>query len=319
MAGLADQPIRIGVSSCVLGHPVRCDGGHKLDRFVRDTLGRFLHLVDVCPELEMGLGGPGEPLRLVQLGRGVRMISEGGVDHTAEMTDYARRRCDELAGENLCGFIVQEDSPACGLDRVKIHRHGSTAQLRGRGLFTAALMERMPYLPVEESGSFDDPAPRENFVERIFAYRRLKMLFSRRWRLGDLADFHRREELVVISHDRAAYEQLGQLLNLAKARPRKEVAGEYQRVMLAALSRLATRPKQTDVLRHVSSFLARLLDETDRRELTESIESYRRGTVPLVVPVTLLRHHVRRHGLSHLAEQTYLDPHPHETLLRNHV
>jgi uncharacterized protein YbgA (DUF1722 family)/uncharacterized protein YbbK (DUF523 family) len=319
MAGLADQPVRIGVSACVTGQEVLCDEARKPYRFVRDTLGRLLHLVQVCPQMEMDLGVPPESLRLVQLGRGVRLISQSGVDRTTEMTDYARKRCNDLAGENLCGFIVQEGSAACGMERVKVHRHVGTAQPRGRGLFTAALMERMPHLPVEESGRLDDPAPRENFVERVFAYRRLRILFSRRWRIGDLLDLHRREELLILSHDRPSYEQLGRLMASAKNRSKKELAAEYQRVMLAALERVATRPKQTSILWHVSGFLGRLLDVADRRELSETVESYRRGMAPLIVPVTLLRHHVRRHGLKYLAEQTYLHPHPHELLLRNHV
>jgi len=315
----AETPIRIGVSACVLGQNVRFDGGHKLDHFVRDTLGSFVQFVHVCPELEMGLGVPRESLRLVRIGKSVRMISQSGVDHTATMKDYARKRCDRLEGEALCGFIVQKNSPSCGMERVKVYRENTMPERNGRGMFTAALMERMPHLPVEEVGRLNDPGLRENFVERVFAYRRLRQMFSGRWTVGDLVAFHAREKLLLLSHDRPSYEKLGRLVASAKRRPRAEVADEYQKLMLEALGRLATRGKQTNVLSHISGYFKSLLDDDDRREVREVIESYRNGLVPLIVPITLLRHHVRRHGVDYLAQQTYMDPHPRELMLRNHA
>lgn len=315
----SDRPIRVGVSACVLGHNVRFDGGHKLDHFVRDTLGTFVEFVNVCPEMEVGMGVPRESVRLVRIGGGIRMVSQSGVDHTTAMKKYARERCERLAGDELCGFIVQKNSPSCGMERVKVYRPGTMPERNGRGLFTAALMERMPHLPVEENGRLNDPALRENFVERIFAYRRLRQLFSGRWRVGDLVAFHSREKLLVLSHDRPAYERLGRLVASAKGRSREEVADEYQETLLGALARLAARGKQTNVLSHISGYLKRLLDDEDRREVQDVIESYRQGLVPLIVPITLLRHHVRRHGLEYLAQQTYMDPHPRELMLRNHA
>jgi uncharacterized protein YbgA (DUF1722 family)/uncharacterized protein YbbK (DUF523 family) len=314
----------IGISACILGQEVRYNGGHKLDRFIRDTLGAFVRFVPVCPEVEIGLGVPRETIRLVQDdasdGRRLRLIApRSGLDHTRTMETYAVRKTRALAKESLCGYIVQSGSPSCGMERVRVHRDNGGAPLRkGRGVFTSALMQRFPSLPVEEDGRLSDPGLRENFIERVFAYRRVRSMFTGRWKLGDLVAFHSREKLLVLAHDRPAYQKLGRLVANAKQHERARVAAEYERLLMASLTRLATRGKQTNVLDHIAGYFKKLLDDGDRKELRDVIASYRAGLVPRIVPVTLLRHHVRRHDIEYLAEQTYLDPHPSELMLRNH-
>jgi uncharacterized protein YbgA (DUF1722 family)/uncharacterized protein YbbK (DUF523 family) len=322
-ASAAPTEIRIAVSACVLGHQVRFDGGHKLSRFLRDTFGTYVEYLPLCPEMDIGLGAPRETLRLVDDGDGgqARLVApKSGSEYTRTMLAYARRKCAELAELDLQGAIVQKGSPSCGMERVRVYPEaGGQPAKRGRGLFTQVLMERFPFLPVEEDGRMNDPKLRENFVERVFAYRRLRDLFSKRWRLGDLVRFHTREKLLLLAHDRPTLSHLGRLVAGAKGRPRRELALEYEEVFMTGLRKIATRRKHTDVLQHAAGHLKKLVDTGDRAELHETIERYRQGELPLVVPITLLRHHVRRNGVEYLAGQSYLDPHPRELALRNHV
>lgn len=314
--------IQIGISACILGQEVRYNGGHKLDRFLRDTLGTYVRFVPVCPEVEIGLGVPRETLRLEQIGgpETLRLVApRSGSDHTAAMVAFARAKALELGAAELCGYILQKGSPSCGMERVRIYGAGGMPQRNGRGLFAQVLLEALPELPVEEDGRLNDPRLRENFIERIFAYRRLRRLFRARWTRGELVAFHSREKLLLLAHDRPSYEALGRLVAAAKQTDRALLVEQYRRLFLGGLARIATTRKQTNVLQHVAGHLREVLDEAERRELQELIESYHRQWVPLIVPLTLIRHHVRRHGLSYLAQQTYLDPHPQELMLRNHV
>ncbi len=315
----AKSEIRIGVSACLLGSRVRHDGGHKKDAFVTGALSRFVTFVSVCPEVEVGMGTPRESVRLVRLGGEVRMVAPAsGTDHTDAMRRWAGGRARELEGEDLCGFVLKKDSPSCGMERVEVHSKGAAAP-SGRGLFARALMERMPLLPVEEEGRLDDPRLRENFVERVFAYRRLKSLLARRRRVGDLARFHAAEKLLLLAHDPAACGALGRLAAAARGRPRAEVAGGYGERYMRALAKLATPGRHAKVLRLMAGYLEDLLPAEERQELHQAIADFRRGLLPLVVPLTLLGHHVRRHRVSSLQGQTYLEPHRKELMLRNHV
>ena len=312
--------LRIGISACLLGQGVRFDGGHKRDRFLTDVLGPFVEWVPVCPEVELGLGTPRETLRLVRSGDGVRMITtRTGIDHTDGMKSWARRRLDELAREDLCGYVLKKDSPSCGMERVKLFGTGGMAERQGRGLFAAALLERFPTLPVEEEGRLSDPRLRENFIERTFAYRRLKDLFDGRWSIGSLVRFHTSHKMSLLSHSTTAYQELGRLVARASELPKRELRGRYETMFMSTLSHMATTRRHTNVLMHMAGHLKKLLDADSRRELQETIDDYRRGLVPLVVPVTLIRHHVRRHGVEYLDGQVYLQPHPRELMLRNHV
>jgi uncharacterized protein YbgA (DUF1722 family)/uncharacterized protein YbbK (DUF523 family) len=317
--------IRIGISSCLLGQKVRYDGGHKRDRFITDVLAPHVTFVPVCPEVEMGLGTPRETLRLVKRRDDVRMVMANGEDHTAAMRRYARRRVRELDDEDLCGYILKKDSPSCGMERVKIYpeprpdKGHLPAERAARGLFAEALMARHPHLPVEEEGRLHDARLRENFIERVFAHRRLRDLFSGRWKMGDLVRFHTAHKLVLLAHSNEAYRALGRLVAGGKTARRRELRETYGAEFMAALSRIATTKRHVNVLQHMAGYFKRDLDKASRDEVQTAIEDYRRELLPLIVPITLIRHHVRALGVDYLAGQIYLDPHPKELMLRNHV
>ena len=312
--------IKIGISACLLGEKVRFDGGHKRDGFINETLSQFVEFVPVCPEVDIGLGTPRESLRLVRDGDRVRMIApKSGADHTTVMERHSRQKAKQLGEEDLCGYIFKKDSPTCGVQRVRLYDHNGVPSKSGRGLFADAMMSRHPQLPVEEEGRLRDPRLRENFFERVFAYWRMKKLFDSRWRVGDLVRFHTSEKLLLMAHDPKAHSLLGRIVAGAKGRPRRELVTEYRTSFMDILKKLATVRKHCNVLHHVLGHFKKLLTSEDRREILDVIEDFRHGHVPLVVPVTLLRHHVRRHEVAYLGTQSYLEPHPKELMLRNHV
>jgi uncharacterized protein YbgA (DUF1722 family)/uncharacterized protein YbbK (DUF523 family) len=316
----ARRPIRIGVSSCLLGETVRYDGGHKRHAFLTETFGRFVEWVPVCPEVECGLGTPREPMRLVDSGVGVRLVTvKTAVDLTNRLESYARRRVAELAKADLSGYVLKKDSPSCGLMRVKVFQPNGVAARSGRGLFAARLVEQCPNLPVEEEGRLSDPRLRENFVERVFAYSRLRELFEGRWNAAALIGFYTAHKLILMSHSPEAYRRLGRLVAGVRDLSRKDMERRYSDAFMAALSVIATPRRHTNVLQHMAGYFKDTLDRDAKTELVSAIDDYRRERVPLVVPLTLFRHYVRLHEVSYLAGQLYLEPHPKELMLRNHV
>ncbi|HET8734198.1 MAG TPA: DUF523 and DUF1722 domain-containing protein [Anaeromyxobacteraceae bacterium] len=320
MARPPREELRIGISSCLLGHEVRYDGGHKRNALVMGVLSRFMTFVPVCPEVELGMPVPRPAIRLIRGAGEVRLIDpRHGVDHTAAMTRWAEARVRELEELDLSGYLLKKGSPSCGMERVKVYAATGPAARDGVGVFARALRARMPLLPVEEEGRLEDPGLRERFVTRVFAYRRLRALFGPRWRLGDLVRFHASEKLLLLAHEPRAYAALGRLVAGAKALPRAEVAARYGEGFMAALEVRATPGKNANVLQHMAGYFKDRLDAGEKAELQETIQDHRRGLVPLIVPLTLLRHHLRRHGAPWLEGQTFLDPHPKELMLRNHV
>ena len=312
---------RIGVSACLLGDEVRFDGGHKRDLFLTDILSPHVEFVRVCPEVEVGMGTPRETLRLVRSGAGsIRMVTTRTlVDHTDAMKRWARRRLQQLATENLSGYILKKDSPSCGMERVKVFGDSGIPQRNGRGIFADALMMAFPALPVEEEGRLHDPRLRENFIERIFTYQRLRDFFTGRWTVAGLIAFHTAHKMTLFAHSPATYTKLGRVVAAAGSTPRAVLRHQYESGIMRALTVVATARRHTNVLMHMAGHLKKRLDAAAKRELLESIDDYRRGLLPLVVPQTLMRHHVRTHGVAYLTNQTYLDPHPRELMLRNHV
>jgi uncharacterized protein YbgA (DUF1722 family)/uncharacterized protein YbbK (DUF523 family) len=317
---VVDKP-RIGISACLLGDEVRFDGGHKRDRFLTDVLGPHVEWVRVCPEVEVGLGTPRETLRLVREGTGsIRMVTtRSGVDHTEAMERWARARLDRLAADDLSGYVLKKDSPSCGMERVKVFGAGNMPEKSGRGIYAAALLARFPTLPVEEEGRLADPHLRENFIERVFAYRRLRTFFAGRWTAGGLVAFHTAHKMSLLSHSTTAYTALGRLVASAGALASDALKSQYEEAFMRTLAVMATARRHTNVLMHMAGHLKKAVDGGSRNELAACIDEYRRGLVPLVVPLTLLRHYVRLHGIEYLAGQTYLEPHPRELMLRNHV
>ncbi len=320
--GQENERIRLGISACLLGEPVRFDGGHKRDPFLVELLGPFVEWVRVCPEFESGMGAPRESMRLVQVDRDTRLVTNRtAVDLTETLRNFSTRRVRELEREQLSGFVLKKDSPSCGLDRVQVYgANNTTAPTRsGRGLLAAALETHFPLLPVEEEGRLNDPRLRENFVERIFAYRRLMRLFAGRWTMGDVVRFHTAHKLTLMAHEPRSYQKLGRLVGEAKAMNRRQFQQQYSSEFMRALGAMATPRRHANVLHHMLGYFKKSLDADSRAELLSLIEEYAAGRVPLVVPLTLFAHHIRRHGVAYLADQVYLHPHPAELMLRNHV
>jgi uncharacterized protein YbgA (DUF1722 family)/uncharacterized protein YbbK (DUF523 family) len=314
------RPVRIGISACLLGEKVRFDGGHKRDPFLTGTFARYVEWVPVCPEAECGLGTPRESMRLVRVKDAVRLLTvKTAVDLTGRMDAFALTRTARLASEDLSGYVLKKDSPSCGLERVKVYDPNGSPTKTGQGLFAAALVQRLPDLPVEEEGRLSDPRLRENFIERVFAYSRLRELFAGRWTVGSLVRFHTAHKLILMAHSPVAYRQLGRLVAGARAVPRQQFERRYTAAFMAALKTLAVPGRHANVLQHMAGYFKNLLDAESKAELALAIDDYRRGLVPLIVPMTLVRHHVRVHAVSYLADQCYLQPHPKELMLRNHV
>ena len=314
-------PIRIGISSCLLGEKVRFDGGHKRDAFVTVHLAPYVEYVPVCPEVEVGMGTPRETVHLTGDPAAPRMVgTKSRTDHTDAMNAYARRRARELEDAELCGYILKKNSPSCGMERVKIHgAAGGMPSRGGTGLFAAALMERHPLLPVEEEGRLNDPVLRENFIERVFAYRRWKDFLAERYTVGRLVAFHTAHKFLVLSHSPARYTEMGRIVASAKKRGAAAAKDDYGRAFMDAMAARTTTRKHTNVLHHLAGFLKRDLSQEARAEVAQLIDDYRRGLVPLVAPLTLLRHHARATNQAYLLGQIYLEPHPKELMLRNHV
>ena len=313
--------IRVGISTCLLGQEVRFDGGHKRDPFVTNQLAQYVRFVPVCPEVELGLGTPREAIRLVDRkdGEGTRLVgTRSGKDITDAMRAYSDDRVSGLAEYDLGGYILKKDSPSCGLFRVRRYNDKDIPERNGRGLFAEALCAANPLLPVEEEGRLHDPRLRENFIERLFAYRRLKDLFESDWTVRDLMAFHAREKMLLTAHDPRSARDLGRLAARAKDMPPEEVADGYAHGFMEAMGRIATARKHTNVLQHLAGHFKKKLDRAGRGELASVIEDFHRGLVPLVVPITLIRHYVRLFDDAYLAGQTYLAPHPKELMLRNH-
>jgi uncharacterized protein YbgA (DUF1722 family)/uncharacterized protein YbbK (DUF523 family) len=317
--------VRVGVSSCLLGEKVRFDGQHKRDGFVVDQLGKHVEWVAVCPELEVGMGVPREPVRLIRLRAAPepRMVGvKSGEDWTARMQRFAAARVRALDGEELSGFVLKAKSPSCGMTRVKLYDGDKTERApepAGVGLFAAALMQRFPNLPVEEEGRLCDARLRENFIERLFAYARLRRLWQTRWTLASLIAFHTAHKMALLAHSTDGYRALGRLVGIGKSLPRAELRDRYETEFMKTLGRPATPGRHANVLMHMLGHLTDHLDAGDRHEVLAAIEAQRGGQLPLIVPLTLVAHHARRLQTRYLLDQTYLHPHGDEIQLRNRV
>lgn len=323
MTSHSERPLRLGISACLLGEKVRFDGGHKRDPFLVETFGRFVDWVPVCPEEEAGFGTPRPAMRLVADpadGGPIRLLTvRGGADLTAPMAALVRARVPELAVLDLDGYVLKKDSPSCGLMRVKVYGPDGPGVRNGRGMFAAALCDALPLLPVEEEGRLGDPRLRENFIERVFAYRRLRDLTSRRPRAGDLMRFHAAHKLLLMAHSPQAYAELGRLVAGARGVVPAALLGDYSGRFMRALATMASRGRHANVLQHMAGYFRDRVDDVSRRHLADAIADYRQGLIPLIVPVTLISHYARLHDVPYLLEQVYLQPHPKELMLRNHV
>ena len=314
------EKIRLGISSCLLGENVRYDGGHKLDRFIKDTLGQYVEYVAVCPEVECGLDIPRESMRLEGGPEAPRLVTtRSKIDLTLRMMRWAQKRVVELEKEDLCGFIFKSDSPSSGMERVKIYGENKMPVKKGVGIFAGIFMKHFPLLPVEDEGRLHDPALRENFIERVFALRRWRE--SRKEKGGEeaLIDFHTSHKFLILAHSPRHYQLMGKLVANQRSMPREELLDKYQVLLLEYLSLKGTPKKHVNVLQHMLGYFKKQLTADEKTELLEIIGDYQRGYIPLIVPVSLLRHYVRKYEQSYLERQVYLNPHPVELKLRNHV
>jgi uncharacterized protein YbgA (DUF1722 family)/uncharacterized protein YbbK (DUF523 family) len=317
---LMTSKLRLGISACLLGEKVRYDGGHKLDHYLRDTLGPFVEWVSVCPEVECGLPVPREAMRLAGDPDAPRLVTQRTkIDHTERLLDWARRRVAELTKENLSGFIFKSRSPSSGLRDAKVYNEDGNPVRRGPGLFARAFMARFPLVPVEDEGRLHDPGLRENFIERVFVHHRWQACRRKDGTRRGLVEFHTRHKLLLMAHSPKLLAELGRLVAGAKTPDFKGLLDAYGEKLLAGLQQLATVRKNVNVLQHIAGYFKRTLSAGEKVELGEVIDRYHRGLVPLVVPVTLVQHYVRKYGEPYLRGQVYLDPHPVERMLRSHV
>jgi len=314
------EKIRLGISTCLLGENVRYDGGHKLDRFLTDTLGQYVEYVPVCPEVECGLPVPRESMRLEGNPDSPQLItSRTKQDMTDRMVRWAKRRVDEIEGEDLCGFIFKSDSPSSGMERVRVYNEKGMPVKKGIGMFARIFMEHFPLLPVEEDGRLHDPNLRENFIERIFILKRWREALTKKESRGIVVNFHTKHKLLILSHSPKHYQTTGKLVAKAKELPIKELYQQYQTVLMEALQLKTTPKKNANVLQHMMGYFREQLSADEKQELLEVIDNYRQEYIPLIVPITLVQHYVRKYDQPYLKEQVYLNPHPVELQLRNHV
>jgi len=315
-----EEQLRIGLSTCLLGENVRFDGGHKRDRFVTDTLGQFLEFVPVCPEMECGLGVPRESMRLVGKPESPRLVTNRTkIDHTERMITWARKRVQELEKEDLCGFIFKSRSPSSGMERVRVYNEKGIPEKKGVGMFARIFMAHFPLLPVEEDGRLHDIRLRENFIERIFALKRWRDLLDEKRSRGRLVAFHTQHKLLILSHSQKHSRILGKLVAAAKSISPKQLYPQYQSLFMEALKLKATVKKNINVLQHMMGYFKKQLSADEKHELLETFDQYREGYIPLIVPLTLIKHYVRKYDQPYLKQQVYLNPHPIELKLRNHA
>jgi uncharacterized protein YbgA (DUF1722 family)/uncharacterized protein YbbK (DUF523 family) len=315
-----EDKIRLGVSTCILGENVRYDGGHKRDRFIMETLGQFVEFVPVCPEVECGLGIPRESMHLEGDPESPRLVTtRTKIDHTERMVTWARTRVKELEAEDLCGFIFKSRSPSSGMERVKIYNEKGMATKNGVGMFAKIFMDHFPLLPVEEDGRLHDVRLRENFIERIFALKRWRELLGSKRSRGKLVSFHTEHKLLILSHSPKHSRILGKLVAEAKNIPQDQLYSQYQTLFMEALKLKSTIKKNINVLQHMMGYFKRDLSADEKQELLEVLDEYRGEYTPLIVPITLIKHYVRKYDQPYLKEQVYLNPHPVELKLRNHV
>jgi uncharacterized protein YbgA (DUF1722 family)/uncharacterized protein YbbK (DUF523 family) len=314
------EKIKLGISTCLLGENVRYDGGHKWDRFLTDTLGQYVEYVPVCPEVECGLGVPRESMHLEGDPESPRLVTiRTKQDMTDRMVKWAQKRVAELEKEDLCGFIFKSDSPSSGMERIRVYNEKGMPVKKGVGMFARIFMEHFSLLPVEDEGRLHDPKLRENFIEKIFTLKRWREVLVKREKRGEVVDFHTRHKLLILSHSPKHYQTIGKLVARAKELSLRELYRQYQIWLMESLQLKTTPKKNANVLHHMMGCFREQLSSDEKQELLEVIDHYRGGYIPLVVPITLISHYVRKYDQPYLKQQIYLNPHPLELQLQNHV
>jgi uncharacterized protein YbgA (DUF1722 family)/uncharacterized protein YbbK (DUF523 family) len=315
-----EKSIKLGISTCLLGENVRYDGGHKLDHFLTETLGRYVEYVPVCPEMECGLPTPRESMHLEGDLESPRLVTtRTHKDQTERMLKWAKKRVEELEKEDLYGFIFKTNSPSSGMERVRVYNEKGMPVKKGRGIFARIFTEHFPLIPVEDEGRLHDPKLRENFVERIFILTRWRQVLAEKWGMGNLVDFHTQNKLLILSHSQKHYRIMGKLVAGGKKHPIKGLYAAYESLLMETLRLKTTPKKNAKVLQHVMGYFKKDFSADEKQELLEIINDYREGYVPLIVPITLINHYVRKYKQPYLSTQTYLRPHPVALRLWNHA
>lgn len=318
--------IQIGISSCLLGEKVRYDSGHKHHSYITQTLGQFFSFRGFCPEVDIGLGIPRPTIKLIASDANdttVRCVDSktGTLDYTAQLAESAQRQSHWHT--DLCGYIFKKDSPSCGMERVKVYfpaGQGTMAEKRGQGIYAATFMQNFPLIPTEEEGRLGDAGLRENFIQRVYVYYRWRELNRAGLSRDALFRFHSQHKLILMSHNQNAVRELGRLLaDSGKGDDLQALAQTYISGLMQALKTPATRGNHVNVLQHVQGYLKRHLDGDDKQELTEAIDQYRQGYIPLIVPITLLRHHFRSQPDPFIEQSLYMHPYPAEMMLLNEI
>ncbi len=312
--------IRVGISSCLLGRRVRFDAGHKQDRYITNILAHYFEFVPVCPEMEVGMGIPREAVHLEGGSEAPRMIGvKSGEDWTDMMNSYSKSRVEKSDLSAISGYILKKDSPSCGMERVRLHGPAGQVRRIASGLYASALKRHNPLLPVEEEGRLYGARLRENFIVRVFAFHRLNQLFATRFSPANVIRFHTIHKYILMAHSPELYGELGRLVARMKTMEQSSFRDSYSRVFMAALQTRATTKKNTNVLLHILGFLKKHLEPGDKARILEIIEDYHREMAPLIVPITLVKHYIDKFEIEYMGEQVYLNPHPKELMLRNHV
>jgi len=317
---MTTSPIRLGISRCLLGDEVRFDGGHKRDHFLTDVLGCYVEWVPVCPEVEAGLGIPREAMRLVGNPHRPRLMTiTSKHDQTQAMESMLDERLDSLRTLDLSGFVFKRGSPSCGVERVRVYTAQGMPSHSGVGIFAKAFRDEFPLVPIEEEGRLCDPALRENFIERVFCYRRFQDLVKNGVTRQALIRFHTIHKYLLLSHSPQYYKTMGQLVAQAERYQPKDLTVKYGELLMKTLEMKATVRKHVNVLQHLLGYFKNRLTAQEKVELLGVIDDYHRGLTPLIVPLTLIKHYVHVFDVGYVRDQVYLNPHPKELMLRNHV
>ena len=316
---MQNQKIIIAISSCLLGQEVRFDSSHKHNRYVTDTLGEYFDFKPFCPEVAIGLGIPRPPIRLVKIGDQIRVlgVKDPEQDVTDDLSDYAQQVADDCV--NFSGYIFKSKSPSCGMERVTVYSDKGHPLEKSSGVYATGIMQAHPSLPFEEEGRLMDSRLRENFIERVYIYNRWQQYQKKCFTAASLIDFHTRHKFIIQAHDETIYRQLGRMIADAGKFHLTETADKYLSLLMTALKKLATNKTHTNVLQHIMGFLKEGMSADDKQELLEVIDDYRLEKLPLIVPITLIKHYLRQHPNDYISSQYYLDPHPKELMLRNTI
>lgn len=314
--------IRIGVSSCLLGNPVRYDAIGQHDPFITGTIGRFFELVPVCPEQECGLGVPRETMRLVgEAEHPSLVITCSGADQTERMKSWCRQKIAALDEDTIDGFIFKSKSPSCGTERVKVYpnNQGGEWQRTGTGLFAQAFLDHFPLLPTTDEQKLHNLEMRDNFIEQIFFCRRWRATKEQSMTAKGLVAFHSTNKLQILAHNETNYRALGKLVAHSEKKPISDLFADYELVLMTALREIATHTRHINVLQHILGYFKNMISAPEKQALQASIEEYRQGNAPLIVAITLLNHYANQYQQDFLTQQHYLNPHPTELMLRYHA